>query len=332
MNGHTTFPALVEAFFTERLMAQRQASPHTVAAYRDTFRLLLRYAQQRLKKRPSEVALRDVNVSLVADFLDDLEKNRGNAARSRNARLAAIRSFFHYVSLHGPEHLGLTQRVLAIPSKKWRRPLIAFLSGDEVDALLAAPSRQTPSGRRDHALLLLAIQTGLRVSELTGLKCEDIRAGKGAHVRCFGKGRKQRCIPLAKQTSKVIAAWLRERDGRPTDPLFCSARGEALSRDGVQYILQKYVRLAQEGCPSLKNKRISPHVLRHTTAVNLLQSGVDQSVIALWLGHESIETTQVYLDADLAYKEKVLAKTSPVKARAGVYRPDDRILPFLSSL
>jgi site-specific recombinase XerD len=331
MKSHTTFSALLEAFFTERLMAQRQASPHTIAAYRDTFRLLLRYVQQRLKRRPSDVELKDIDVFLLVDFLDDLEKNRGNGARSRNARLAAIRSFFHYVSFD-PEHTGLAQRILAIPSKKWHRPLVGFLSTAEVDALLAAPNHQTRSGRRDHALLLLAVQTGLRVSELASLKCGDVSYGNGGHVRCFGKGRKQRCVPLAKETSTVLRAWLRERNGQPTDPLFPNARGEALSRDGVQYILKKCVRLAQEGCPSLKKKRISPHVLRHTTAVNLLQSGVDQSVIALWLGHESIETTQVYLDADLAYKEKVLAKTSPLKGRAGVYRPDDRMMAFLNSL
>jgi integrase/recombinase XerD len=332
VNTPCTFPSLLQAFFTERLMAQQQASGHTVGSYRDTFRLLLSYVRSRLKKEPSRVALEDLNAPLIIDFLNDLEERRGNGSRTRNVRLAAIRSFFRYAALQEPGLAGLIQAVLAIPSKRWHRPLINFLSRPEVEALLAAPDRDTHAGHRDRALLLLAVQTGLRVSELIGLRRNDVALGPAAHVHCLGKGRKERCVPLAKETVKAIQCWLKGTGLEPEAPLFPNARGGPLSRDGVEYILKKHKASAGIRCPSLRRKKVSPHVLRHTTAVNLLQSGVDQAVIALWLGHESVETTHIYLDADLSYKEKVLAKAQPLNARPGVYRADDQLLTFLRNL
>jgi site-specific recombinase XerD len=325
------FPALLEAFFTDRLMSQRQASPNTIASYRDTFRLLLEYIHQKLKKKPSSLRLNDLNAPVIGAFLDHLEKERANSPRSRNVRLAAIHSFFNYVAFQEPGHSALIQRVLAIPSKRYDRALVGFLSRPEVDALLEAPDRETWAGRRDHALLMLTVQTGLRVSELIALRCDDVTLGTGAHVRCKGKGRKQRCTPLTKQTRTVLKAWLREREGKPSDPLFPNARGGSLSRDGVEYILSKHVAVARRKCPSLKGKHVSPHVLRHTTAMDLLQAGVDRTLIALWLGHESVETVQVYIDANLALKEETLAKVTPYKGRAGRYRADDQLLAFLRS-
>lgn len=332
MEPSKAFSTLLEEFFTDRLMKQRRASSHTIASYRDTFRLLLRYMHKQHGKSPSSITLSDLNAPLISNFLTYLEQQRGNKARSRNVRLAAIRSFFHYVAFEEPGHAELIQRVLAIPSKRWHRRLVSFLSREETDVLVNAPDRQTYLGRRNHALLLLAAQTGLRVSELTGLKCKDIVMESGTHLNCHGKGRKERCVPLTKYTAKVIKGWLNERNGNPEDPLFVNARGGELSRDGVTYILKKYVTIAQQKCPSLNKKRVSPHVLRHTTAVNLLQAGVDQSLIALWLGHESIETTQVYLHADLECKEKILAKLAAGKGKSLVYKANDRLLAFLNSL
>jgi site-specific recombinase XerD len=326
------FPALLEAFFTDRLMRQRKASPHTIAAYRDTFRLLLCYAKERLKKPPSALTFQNLDAPFIGAFLNHLEKQRANSARSRNLRLAAIHAFFRYVAFEHPDHSGLIQRVLAIPNKRYDRALVEFLSPLEVEALLAAPDRNTWPGRRDQALMMLALQTGLRVSELIGLCCQDITLGTGPHVRCKGKGRKERCTPLTKQTVAIMRAWLRELGGQPSDPLFPNARGGPLSPDGVQYLLSKHVAVAQRSCPSLKKKRVTPHVLRHTTAMNLLQAGVDRSVIALWLGHESVVTTQIYIDANLALKEQILKKTASPKTCASRYRPDDPLLAFLKSL
>lgn len=332
MKSYDNFPSLLEAFFTERLMRQRHASPHTLASYRDTFRLLLEFAERRLRKPPSALRLEDLDAPLVGGFLHHLEKERGNAPRSSNLRLAAIRSFFRYAAFQEPGRNALIQRVLAIPGQRFDRAQVKFLSRLEIDALLGAPATSTWSGRRDHALLLLAVQTGLRVSELTGLRCEDIRLGTGAHVRCQGKGRKERCTPLTRQAARVLRAWFGEQEASPSAPAFPNARGSALSRDGVQYILSKHVAAARKTCPSLKAKRVSPHVLRHSTAMALRQAGVDLSVIALWLGHESVETTQIYLDADLALKEKIVEKTALAKGRRGRYRPKDRLLAFLRSL
>lgn len=332
MSSPADLPTLLEAFFTDRLMRQRRASPHTIASYRDTFRLLLRFAQQRLERPPSSLHLDEIDAPLIGAFLDDLQKRRDNGPRTRNTRLAAIRSFFRYVALEEPAHSALSQRVLAMPNQRGDRKPIAFLTSSEIDALLAAPDRSTWSGRRDGTLLLLMVQTGLRVSETIGLRCDDIILGTGAHVRCRGKGRKERCTPLRRDATDALRRWLRERGGTPTEPLFPNARGGALSRDGVTYLLAKHVADARKRCSTLVGKRISPHVLRHSTAMELLQHGVDRSVIALWLGHESAETTQMYLHASLELKEKALARTAPRNLPAGRYRPDDHVLAFLNGL
>lgn len=323
---------LLEAFFTERLLRQRRASPNTVAAYRDTFRLLLRFAQARLGKTPSALPLSSLDATLVGAFLDHLETDRHNSIRSRNARLAALHSFFQYAALHAPDHGGMIQRVLAIPQKRFERNLVRFLARPEIEALLSAPDRNTWLGRRDHTLMLVAVQTGLRVSELTALRCEDVTLGHGAHVRCHGKGRKERCTPLSPQVVDALRSWLRERNGAPLDALFPSLRDGRLSRDAVEKLIAKHAVAASQSCPSIGAKRVTPHLLRHTTAVQLLQAGVDRSVIALWLGHEQIETTQMYLDADLAMKERALAKTAPLPRYAARYKPDDQLLAFLQDL
>jgi len=313
-------------------MKQRRASAHTIASYRDTFRLLLQFASRRLRKPPSALALQEIDAPLVLAFLDDLESARRAGARTRNLRLTAIRSFSHYASFETPSHAAQLQRILAIPAKRFTRTLVPFLRRAEVDALLAAPDQRTWSGRRDHALILLAVQTGLRLSELTGLHCEDVQLGSGAHVQVIGKGRKERCTPLSKNTRAVIAAWLREPPRAPDQPLFPNARGGRLSAHGVHYLLSKHVAAAAEACPSLRNKRVSPHVLRHTTAMDLLQEGVEQRALALWLGHESVETTQMYLDADLELKQRLLDQTKPPSGKPGRYRPDDKLLAFLRGL
>jgi site-specific recombinase XerD len=332
MTNQPNLAALLERFFTQRLIQQRQASAHTVASYRDAFKLLLEFIQRHLHKAPSALALEDIDAPLVSAFLDEQEQVRGVTARTRNLRLTAIHSFFRYVAFEMPSHAEHIQRVLAIPAKRFTRTLVPFLNRPEVDALLAAPDQRTWSGRRDHALLLLAVQTGLRLSELTNLQREDLHLGVGAHVRVIGKGRKERCTPLSKSTRTVLAAWTRESPLDENQPLFPNARGGRLSAHGVHYILHKHVVAATGKCASLKNKRVSPHVLRHTTAMDLLQAGVDCSVIALWLGHESVETTQIYLDANLTLKQEVLDRTTPPNGRPGQYRPDDRLLAFLKGL
>ncbi len=326
------FSALLESFFTERLIRQRQASPHTISSYRDTFRLLLQFAQRRLRKQPSCLALDDIDAPMVTAFLDDLESRRKIGARSRNLRLTAIRSFFHFAAYEEPGHASQIQRVLAIPAKRYSRRLIRFLDRTEIDTLLTAPDQRTWLGRRDHALLHVAIQTGLRLSELTGLRRQDVHMSAGAHVRCMGKGRKERCTPLTKQTVASLRAWLREPVKANADWLFPSIRGGRLSADAVQDLLAKHVVVAHRRCPSLRTKRVTPHVLRHAAAMELLQGGVDRSVIALWLGHESVATTQIYLDADLALKEKALAKTTPIGSKQRRFRAEDSLLAFLKSL
>jgi integrase/recombinase XerD len=332
MSPAPTFPTLLEAFFVDRLIRQRQASPHTVASYRDTFRLLLHHAQKRLRKAPSDLAMADLDTPFLGAFLDHIEKERDNSARSRNVRLAAIHSFFRYVALHAPEHSALAQRVLAMPSKRYVRRPIAFLTALEVTALLAAPDLNSWGGRRDRALLLLAVQTGLRAAELVGLRCDDIVLGPAAHVRCQGKGRKVRNTPLRKDTVVVLREWLAERQGRPTDIVFPTIHGTALSHDALQYMLNKHLAVAGRNCPSLAAKRVTPHVLRHTLAMDLLHHGVDRSVIALWLGHESVETTAIYLQADMQIKEQALAKTDAADVRTPRYQPNDQLLVFLRSL
>lgn len=322
----------LEAFFTERLAHQRQASSHTVAAYRDTFRLLLGFARQRTGKAPALLDVQDLDAPLLAAFLEHLEKERGNSVRTRNARLAAMHSFFHFAAYRHPEHAALIQRVLAIAQKRFDRALVSFLSRPEIDALLAAPDRTTWIGRRDHALLLLAVQTGLRLSELTLLTRQDVHLDDGAHVRCDGKGRKERCTPLTRQTVAVLRVWLREHPGQPADPLFPRQQGGVLSSDAVQRLVAKYAAEAESRCPSLQGKRVTPHALRHSSAMQLLQAGVDSSVIALWLGHESVETTQIYVHADLTLKERALARTTPPDVTPGRYRAPDTLLAFLDDL
>ena len=326
----TPLAPLLEAFFTERLCNQRQASANTVSAYRDTFRLLLTFAEKRRKKRPSALLLADLDAPLIAAFLEDLETSRKNSVRTRNTRLASIRSFFHYAATCEPAHADLIRRVLAIPQKRFDRNIVTFLTRPEIEALLTAPDRSTWIGRRDHTLMLLAVQTGLRVSELVALKPEQLVLTTGAHLRCRGKGRKERCTPLTRQVVEPLKAWLRECGDSAT--IFPSRRGTALSRDAVERLVVKYAALASQSSPSLREKRVSPHVLRHTTAVMLLQAGVDRSTIALWLGHESVETTQIYLDADLSIKEAAIARTAPLSVGTRRYRADDRLLAFLATL
>jgi site-specific recombinase XerD len=332
MTTSASFAPLLERFFIQRLMQQRQVSAHTVSSYRDTFRLFLKFAQERLHKSPSQLKFEEVDAPLIVAFLDHIEKHRGLSARSRNLRLTAIHSLFRYAAFEAPTHSAQIQRVLAIPSKRFTRTLVRFLSRPEVDALLAAPDQRTWFGRRDHAFLLVAVQTGLRLSEMTGLKRADVTLSAGAHVHVIGKGRKERCTPLAKSTVAVLKAWLREPQRGYEDVLFPNARGGRLSPDGVHYLLARHCVVASKGCPSLKHKRVTVHVLRHTMALDLLQEGVDRSVIALWLGHESVETTQIYLEATLAMKEQALAKTTPFNGRHGRYRPGDPLLGFLTSL
>ena len=328
----TALAPTLEAFFSSRLIDEKGVSPHTIAAYRDTFRLLLCFAQQRIGTPPSKLTIEDLDAPLIAAFLDHLEHDRGNSARTRNARLAAIHSMFRYAALKHPEHAALIARVLAIPTKRHDRAIISHLTAEEVSALLAAPDRARWIGRRDHTLITLAIQTGLRVTELTSLSCQDVHLGTGAHVTTSGKGRKHRATPLTKQTVAVLRSWLQERDGQPNQPLFPTSRGRALSRDAIALLLTKHTTTASSKCPTLTTKTVSPHVLRHTAAMNLLHAGVDSTVIALWLGHESVETTQVYIHADMAIKERALARTTPPDSTPGRYRPPDTLLAFLEAL
>jgi len=323
----------LESFFTERLIGQRHASPHTVAAYRDAWRLLLRFVRDRTGREPCELDLADLDATVVGAFLDHLEQERHNSARTRNARLAAIRSFFRYAGLRHPEHAGLIARVLAIPTKRCQHTEVSYLTRPELEALLAAPDRDTWTGRRDHALLDVAAETGVRVSELTGLRNQDVELGAGPHVRCTGKGRKDRATPMPKQTVAVLRAWMHERGGDPADPLFPTRRGTPLSRHAVGDLVAKYAAAAAQGCPSLRAKHPTPHALRHSCAMELLRSKVDVSVIALWLGHERPDTTsRVYLHADMSIKERALACTAPLHTKPGRYRPSDRLLAFLDGL
>jgi integrase/recombinase XerD len=327
----SVLPALIQRFFTDRLCVQMEASRHTVAGYRDTIRLLLRFASVRHGKPPVKLMVEDIDADLVADFLAHGETARGNTARSRNTRLAAIRSFFRYVAMTDPTWLLHCQRILAMPSKRYVRRAVTFLDAEEIAALLAAPDLTTWAGRRDHALLLLAVQTGLRASELVGLTCGDVVLGTGAHVRCMGKGRKERCTPLRRDTAKLLVAWI--GNGKDENrPLFPSIRGDQLSRDALEHLVRKHCLTASRACPSIGSKRVTPHTLRHSTAMDLLHHGVDQAVIALWLGHASVETTQVYIHADMRLKEKALARVASPALPTGRYRPDDQLLAFLEGL
>ena len=332
MTADPLLAPLLERFFTQRLMMQRQVSAHTIASYRDTFRLLLAFAQQQRRTPPSRLLLSDVDAPLIDGFLNEVEKRRHCTPRSRNLRLTALRSFFRFCAFEVPTHAGQIQRVLAIPAKREVHPLIGFLTRPEIEALLAAPDRQSWGGRRDYAFLYVALQTGLRLSELTSLTRADLKLEPGAHVRVHGKGRKERCTPLTRQTAAVLKAWLNEPPRGAADVLFPSIRGGRLSSDAAQDLLAKHLAVARARCPSLVTKRVTIHVLRHSAAMELLQSGVDATVIALWLGHESIKTTQIYLEADLALKEAALAKATPITAKLKRYRPSDELLAFLNNL
>jgi integrase/recombinase XerD len=328
----TALATTLQAFFTDRLMRQRQVSPHTLGAYRDTLRLLLVFASAQKEKEPSKLDIDDLDAALIGAFLDHLEHQRKNSVRTRNARLAAIRSLFRYAALRHPEYAALIERVLAIPPKRFDRRLVSFLTEPELDALLAAIDRSTWTGRRDHALFGLAAQTGLRASELTGLRCADVHLGAGAHVSCLGKGRKLRITPLTSGTVTTLRVWLAERAGQAEEPLFSTKTGRALSRDALEHRLAKYVAIGARRYPSLGRKKVTMHVLRHSAAMRLLRAGVDNSVIALWLGHEQIATTQIYLHADLELKERALARTCPPNIAPGRYRPPDKLLAFLEAL
>lgn len=328
----TAIAATVQAFFTERLIGQRRASPHTIAAYRDTVRLLLGFAAQRTRTSPCRLDIADLTAPVISAFLDHLERERGNSIRSRNARLAAIHSLFGFAALRHPEHAADIERVLAIPPKRADQTIVTFLTHAETEALLAAPDRSTRTGRRDHAWILLAVQTGLRASELTALIRRDVHLSAGAYVACHGKGRKDRITPLTPGTVTTLRTWLAEHSGKPDDPLFNTIRGGPMSRDALQQRLNLYTAAARETCPTLTRKKVTPHVLRHTAAMTLLRAGNDITVIALWLGHESVTTTQIYLQADMALKQQALDRTTPPATIPGRYKPPDRLLAFLEAL
>jgi integrase/recombinase XerD len=322
----------LQAFFVTRLGTERDVSPHTVDSYRHTFRLLLTYAKQRTGKAPSELEFGDLDAALVSSFLEHLEHDRGCGVGTRNTRLAAVHSFFRFASYRHPEHAATIQQVLAIPQKKTERRPRSFLTTVEMEALLAAPNRSTWSGRRDHMVLALALQTGLRLSELTGLRCRDVELGAGAHVKCLGKGRKRRDTPLDRTAVSLLRAWLRERGGEPDDPLFPSRQGGRLSSDAVQRLVAKHVETARASCPSLGSKRVTAHNLRHSCAMDLLASGLDVATVAIWLGHEKLESVNAYVHSDLTMKERALDRRSPLKAGAGRYRPNDALPAFLENL
>lgn len=328
----TALAPTLQAFFTDRLLGQRGASSHTVDAYRTTFRLLLGYASDKLHKPPSGLDIGDLDAPLVAAFLIHLETNRHNSVRTRNNRLAAIHSLFTYAALRHPEHAASIQRVLAIGTKRFDRNLVTFLTEAESDALLSACNKDTWTGRRDHAMILLAIQTGLRISELTGLSCADVSLGAGANIHCIGKGRKERRTPLVPSTVGVLRAWLRERGGSPADPLFPTSTGRKLSRDAIEHRITRNAAMAGSTCPSMKKKHVSTHTLRHTAAMRLLLSGVDVTVIALWLGHSQVSSTNAYLHTDMSQKERAIARVTPPESAPGRYRPPDPILAFLEAL
>ena len=324
-------PAL-QAYFTERLITQRSSSPETIAAYRDAFRLLLRFAHEQTGKQPFELDIDDLDAPLIGSFLKHLEADRGNSPRTRNARLGAIHSFYRFAALEHPEHAHTIARVMAIPTKRYERNTVNYLDRDEIQALLAAPDKRTWLGRRDHALLALTIQTGVRVSELTGLHVGDVHLGTGAHIRVTGKGRKKRATTLTGETVKVLRAWIEERQGQPDDPLFPTRQGRALSRYTIGVIVTKHTDVAAANCPSLKAKPVTPHTLRHTNAMLLRARGVDIATIALWLGHESTQTTHIYEHADPKLKEQAIARTAPLGVKPGRYRPSDTLLAFLEAL
>lgn len=328
----SSFSPLLQSFFVDRLGRQRRVSPQTIAAYRDCFKLLLGFAVNRTGTPPDLLAIEQIDAVVILAFLDHLEHERGNSVRTRNARLAAVHSLYRYAALRHPESAGLIQRVLAIPQKRFEKKTICFLANDEIEALLAVPDLGTWIGRRDRVILLVAIESGLRVSELTTLRIGDVVIGKSSYLRCEGKGRKERSTPVTSSTASVLAAWMTELGGGSCDPLFPTAAGGSLGRSAVEHLLTKYVASASKSCSSLRQKKVTPHVLRHTAAMRLLQAGVSTSVIALWLGHEGVETTQIYLHADMTMKERALDRTTPLGCPRGRYRPPSHLLAFLDGL
>jgi integrase/recombinase XerD len=330
----TALAPLLQAFFIERLARQRDASPHTIAAYRDGFKLLLAFLHEQSGTPPSKLTLEDLDVARITAFLAHLENERGNSVRTRNARLTAIHSFFQFAAFKAPDRSQQIARVLSIPEKRYQSTLVSYLTKPEIDALLAAPDRTTPTGRRDHALLALAVQTGLRASELASLRCQDLNLSSGAWVRCEGKGRKERCTPLTGGTVKLLRVWLRELDGSPDSPLFPNRTGAHLTRAGIWRLVTKHAATAAARCPSLAAKNITPHTLRHSAAMQLLSAPepVDTATIALWLGHETLDTTNKYVHADMELKRRAMDRTTPPNVKPGRHRPPDRLLAFLESL
>lgn len=328
----TALAPTLQAFFTDRLTHQLGASAHTIAAYRDAWRLLLAFTTTRTGITPTKLDIADLDADLIAEFLHYLEAERGNSIRTRNGRLAAIHSTFTFAALRHPEHAEMITRVLAIPPKRYDRTQVTYLTRAEVAALLGAPDRTTWTGRRDHAWILLAVTTGLRVSELTALTRGDLNLDTGPHVLCHGKGRKDRTTPLTAETVAVLRTWTNQLPKQTTTALFPTRAGRPMSRDAVSVRLNLHQSVASNACSSLSTKRVTPHVLRHTAAMRLLHAGVDVTTIALWLGHASSETTQIYLHADLALKERALARTTPTGTRIGRYQPGDRLLAFLEAL
>ena len=326
------FSKLLQDFFCQRLINQRNASHCTVAAYRDTFRLLLRYLEEQHKLAPCEVTLADLDASRILAFLEYLEDVRKNSIRSRNSRLAALRSFMNYAASQDPASLPIIHRVLAIPTKRYDRPMLGFLSRDEVQAILNAPDSSTWSGQRDRAMLTLLYNTGARVSEVTSLRVADVSLDQRASVCIRGKGRKARSIPLWKTTATVLRQWKKQIESSPESPLLPNVSGNHLSRSGVESRLKRAVNTAMDTQPSLSGRKISPHTIRHTTAMHLLQAGVDISVIALWLGHESTATTHMYIEADLAMKDRALQKLEPTSPKRNRFKPTNKLLQFLDGL
>jgi site-specific recombinase XerD len=323
---------LVQDFFLRRLIAQRGASARTVEAYRDAFELLLGFVENRTGKPPSALALADLDAPLVLDFLDHLETRRGNSARTRNARLAAIHSFMRYAAVRDPASLPITARVLAIPAKRFDRPALGYLSREQIAAILAAPDRSTWSGHRDAVLLATAYNTGARVSELTALRIRDVLLDRQTAVHLHGKGRKQRAIPLWKNTATQLRGWLNRINSAPDAPVFPNRTGAPLTRSGVRDRLDRAVAIAEQRCPSLRGQHVTPHTLRHTTAMHLLQSGTDLAVIALWLGHSSPAITHQYLEADLATKEAALQRLADPNPKPTRFHPSDQLLALLQDL
>jgi integrase/recombinase XerD len=323
----------LQAFFTDRLITQRDVSPRTVAAYRDTFRLLLAFVEQQTSKQPFQLDLADLDAPLIGAFLTHLEQDRHNTPRTRNARLAAIHSFYRYAALRHPEHLATIARIMAIPTKRHQRNDLTYLTKPEIEALLQAPDQAAWLGRRDHTLLLTMITTGVRVSELIAINISDVTLTPGAqHLKVHGKGRKNRTTPLKAETTTALRAWLHERAGAPHEPLFPTRQGHQLHRQTVALLVTKHARAAAARCPSLATKRVSPHTLRHTNAMLLQAERVDIATIALWLGHESIKTTYVYQHADNQLKQEAIDRTATIGTPPGRYQPPDSLIAFLEAL